>query len=63
MRILDYRVTENERNGGDEKSVVYMSEVSEFSEAFGAFPRSCFSWFPLMKGGVSGGWLAHRVEY
>lgn len=62
MRIHDFGVTENERNEGDDKSIVYMSEVSEFSEAFGAFPRSCFSWFPLMRDGLSGGWLAHRDE-
>lgn len=61
MRIHNSGVTENERNEGDEKSVAYMSEVSEFSEAFGACPWSCFSWFPLI-GGVSGGWLVHRVE-
>lgn len=62
LKICDSSITENEREGGDEKSIVYISEVSEFSEVFGALARSCFSWFPLMRGGVSGGWLALRVE-
>lgn len=59
MRIHDSGVTENERNEGDEKSVHVRGEW--ILRGLWCLPMELLFMVSLI-GGVSGGWLVHRVE-